>query len=92
MDVFDDSISKEISDKLDNGEQSLSDTTNIKSSGKVYRIANLYVGKIKNGIEYPVLFHKDKLGPMKAFLNKPLKNPIGKQWIENQKKIRNITK
>jgi len=62
LDVFDDSISKEVNEKLDNGEQSLSDTTNIKSSGKVYRIANLYVGKIKNGIEYPVLFHKDKQG------------------------------
>jgi SAM-dependent methyltransferase len=40
----------------------MSDVNNIKNSGKVYRIANLYVGKIKNGIEYPVLFHKDKNG------------------------------
>jgi SAM-dependent methyltransferase len=62
LNVFDDSTSKEISITADNGEQSMMDVNNIKNSGKVYRIINLYVGKMKNGIEYPVLFHKDKQG------------------------------
>jgi SAM-dependent methyltransferase len=62
LNVFDDSNARDVSDTSDIGEQSLLDSTNIKNSGKIYRIANLYVGKIKNGIEYPVLFHKDKNG------------------------------
>jgi SAM-dependent methyltransferase len=62
LNVFDDSISNEISDKIDSGEQSLLDATTLKDSGKVYKIANLYVGKLKNGAEYPTLFHRDKQG------------------------------
>ena len=62
LNVFDDSNSNEISEKMENGEQSLLDTNVLKDSGKVYKIANLYVGKLKNGAEYPTLFHKDKNG------------------------------
>jgi len=62
LNVFDDSTSKDISSKMESGEQSLLDATVIRESGKVYRIANLYVGKMKNGIEYPTLFHKEKQG------------------------------
>jgi SAM-dependent methyltransferase len=62
INAFDDSLSKDISEKINLTEQSLVDVSNIKSTGKVYRIINLFVGKIKNGIEYPVLFHKDKNG------------------------------
>jgi len=62
INVFDDSDVNEISEKVESGEQSILDVNNIKNGGKIYRIANLYVGKIKNGIEYPVLFHKDKNG------------------------------
>jgi hypothetical protein len=61
VDVYDDSYSKEIKDNISKGEQSLIELSN-KMSGKLYRIANLYTGKTKNDIEYPVLFHKDKNG------------------------------
>jgi SAM-dependent methyltransferase len=64
--VYDDSLANDessmVSPNITSGEESLSDATKIKTGGKVYKIANLYVGKVKNGIEYPVLFHKDKLG------------------------------
>jgi len=62
LNVFDDSNANDISAKMNSVEQSIIDTNVIKESGKVYKIANLYVGKIKNGAEYPTLFHRDKKG------------------------------
>jgi SAM-dependent methyltransferase len=63
LDVFDDIGTKgEKEETLDTVEKELTTTKNNKIAGKVYRIANLFVGKIKNGVEYPVLFHKDKMG------------------------------
>lgn len=58
LDVFDDSNTK----KDDDADIKLNTVTYSKTEGHVYRIANLYVGKSKNGVEYPVLFHKDKNG------------------------------
>ena len=62
LNVFDDSNSNDVSEKMNNTEQTLVDTNVMKESGKVYKIANLYVGKMKNGIEFPTLFHRDKKG------------------------------
>jgi predicted kinase len=36
--------------------------------------------------------NKDKVSHLKKMANKPIKNPIGKKWIETEKKLRNITK
>jgi len=62
INAFDDSGSKDLAQKTTSGEQSMIDANVVKNSGKIYKIANLYVGKVKNGVEYPVLFHKDKNG------------------------------
>ena len=61
VDVYDDSTVKEIKDDTGLAEQSLLNLNN-KIGGKLYRIANLYTGKSKNDIEYPVLFHKETHG------------------------------
>jgi len=34
--------------------------------------------------------HKSKVKSVMGFVNKPVKNPIGKSWIENQKKIKSL--
>lgn len=34
--------------------------------------------------------HKDKLNAVMKFLKQPIKNPLGKQWIEGEKKLRGI--
>ena len=35
-------------------------------------------------------FHADKLRAVMQFLKKPLKNSVGKQWIEDEKKLRSL--
>jgi hypothetical protein len=69
--VYDRSIQDSLEDYVDNtktNDVDFNDMTKYKVSNTVYQIANLYVGKIKNNQEVPVLFQRETEN-YQAFIN-----------------------
>ena len=48
-----------------------------------YIIDNTDIGDFKK-------MHSNKISIINSFINKPIKNPIGKQWIENELKLKKL--